>query len=79
MPSVRTSFSLDAVRDHELIEWLAELQADGQASDVIRTALNEHRQVQVTLNDVMIELQEIKEMKERLQQLLFGCSPYSPG
>jgi DNA repair exonuclease SbcCD ATPase subunit len=61
MPSVRTSFSLDAVRDHELIEWLVELQADGRASDVIRTALNEHRKMRVTLSDVMAELHEIKE------------------
>lgn len=61
MPSVRTSFSLDAVHDHDLVQWLAELQADGRASDVIRTALNEHRKAQVTLNDVMTELREIKE------------------
>jgi len=65
--SWRTSFSLDDVADHELIEWLVELQAQNRASDEIRVALREHIAIQPTLADVMQELQEIKELLRNLR------------
>ena len=59
MPSVRMSFSLDAVNDHELLQRLEKLQR-GQASGEIRTALYEHFGIQVTLQDVVDRLDRIE-------------------
>ena len=40
--SYRSSFALDLIEDHDLIERLVALQEERRASDVIRTALYEH-------------------------------------
>jgi len=61
MSSWRTSLSLDVIADHDLIEKLVGLQAEGRASEEVRAALREHFGMQVTLGDVMRELHEIKE------------------
>ena len=61
MSSWRTSLSLDVIADHDLIEKLVGLQAEGKASEEIRTALREHFGMQVTLNDVMAKLIALEE------------------
>jgi cell shape-determining protein MreC len=62
MASWRSSFALDLVDDHDLIERLVHLQEENQASTTIRTALREHFALQVTLADVMQELTELKQL-----------------
>ena len=61
MSSWRTSLSLDVIADHDLIEKLVSLQAEGKASVEIRAALREHFGMQVTLNDVMAKLTVLEE------------------
>lgn len=61
MSSWRTSLSLDVIADHDLIEKLVGLQAEGKASEEIRTALREHFGMQVTLNDVMAKLTALED------------------
>jgi len=74
--SFRVSISLDIVADHDLIERLVELQGQKRASDVTRTALREHFDIQPTLEDVMRELLEIK---EALRNLKVTAPPTEPG
>lgn len=66
MRTCRTSFSLDAVTDHALIEKLAQLQRNGEASAYIRKALYVALENTPTTVDVLEALKRVESLLNKV-------------
>ena len=65
MASYRISVALDVIADHDLIGRLVELQQSKGASAVVREALRAYFGEVSTLEQVLKELRELKELLSR--------------